>query len=184
MNDQRILALFRDRSQDAVAQARQKYGGKMFRLAWNILGSDRDAEECVNDALLAAWNAIPPQEPDPLLPWLYATTRNIAMNRARANAAQKRGARLLEQVEELDQVAADPETTESAVDQRELTRALERFLGRLSRRDQAIFMGRYYYGESYAQIASRLDMTEDNCKTRAYRLRERLKKTLKKEGAL
>ncbi len=183
MTDKKILDLFLNRSQQGIAEVREKYGGRLFRLAENLLGNRLDAEECVNDALLAAWNAIPPQRPDPLLPWLYATVRNIAMNRCRVNLAQKRGGgAFLDSLEELEEVADFHSAPETAMDSKELAQALDRFLQRLPPKDRALFLGRYYAGESYYAIAQRLHMTEANCQVRACRLRKKLKIFLEKEG--
>lgn len=185
MTDEKILDLLFQRSQQGIAEAREKYGEKLFRLADNILENRLDAEECVNDALLAAWNAIPPQRPDPLLSWLYATVRNIAMNRCRINLAKKRGGgSFLESLEELKEVVDLQNAPENALDLQELSKALNRFLRRLPKRDRLLMMGRYYAGESYSSLARRLDMTEENCQVRVHRLRKKLKVKLKKEGLL
>ncbi len=185
MTDEKILDLFFGRSQQAVEEVRDKYGGKLLRLAHNILENYFDAEECVNDALLAAWNAIPPNRPNPFLPWLYVTTRNIAMNRLRTSSAQKRGgSRFCLALDELDDVLPGPNSTEDSVDSRELARALNKFLESLSRRDRSLFLGRYYSGESYRTMAERLNMTEHNCQARMSRLRKKLKEALRKEGLL
>lgn len=183
MTDKKILDLLFDRSPQGISELRDKYGGRLFQLADNLLGNRLDAEECVNDALLAAWNAIPPQRPDPLLAWLYATVRNIAMNRCRVNYAKKRGGgSFLESLEELEEVADFRNAPESAMDSKELAQALERFLRRLPYKDRALFLGRYYAGESYCSIGQRLGMTEENCQVRAFRLRKKLKIFLEKEG--
>ncbi len=185
MTDGKILELFFDRSQEAVSEVRKKYGGKLFRLAENILGSWQDAEECVNDALLTAWNSIPPKRPEPLLPWLYSITRNISMNRYRINSAQKRGrGSFAAAFDELKEAISSPQTLENAVDLRELTRSLNRFVSRLSKKDRTLFLGRYYLGESYSSMAQKLDMTENSCEVRVSRLRKKLKNHLKKEGVL
>lgn len=185
MTDEKILRLFFERSQQGIAEVRDKYGGRLFRLAHSILANSLDAEECVNDALLTAWNSIPPKRPSPLLPWLYVTTRNLAMNRLRVNSSVKRGgSAFLAAIDELDDVLPDPNSLEDAVDSRELARAINRFLGGLSRRDRALFLGRYYSGESYGTIAEKLGMTEHNCQVRTSRLRKKLKAILKKEGIL
>ncbi len=185
MTDEKILDLFFSRSQQALEEVRDKYGGKLLRLAHNILGNCLDAEECVNDALLAAWSSIPPKRPMPLLPWLYSTTRNISMNRLRINSAQKRGSsRFCAALDELDDIFPDPNAMEDAVDGWELARVLNKFLGGLSKRDRSLFLGRYYSGETYRAMAERLDMTEHNCQVRASRLRKKLETILKKEGLL
>ncbi len=185
MTDRKILDLFFARSQQAVEEVRDKYGGKLLRLAHNILRNSLDAEECVNDALLAAWNSIPPQRPEPLLPWLYVTVRNISMNRFRYNLAQKRsGSRYAIALDELDDIFSGADSTESTVDRRELCRLLDKFLSGLSRLDRTLFLGRYYSGESYLDMAERLNLSEHNCQVRVSRLRKKLREFLKKEGVL
>lgn len=185
MTDEKILDMLFQRSQQGLAEAREKYGENLFRLANNLLGNWLDAEECVNDALLAAWNAIPPQRPAPLLPWLYSTVRNIAMNRCRVNSALKRGGgQLTLAFDELQDVTGSEDTPEKAFDRRELVRALDSFLAQVSKKDRALFLGRYYAGESYAFMAQMLDMTEHSCQARVSRLRKKLKDHLTKEGLL
>lgn len=185
MTDGKILELFFDRSQQALEEVRAKYGGKLFRLAQNLLGSRLDAEECVNDAYMTAWNTIPPRRPDPLLPYLYVIVRHHAMNRYRLSSAAKRGyGEIPRAMEELKETLASPDTAESDFDRRELTRILNRFLSRLSKRDRALFMGRYYAGESFSSMAQKLDMSQHNCEVRLSRIRKKLRETLRKEGVL
>lgn len=185
MTDEKILDLLFERSQQGVAEIRDKYGARLFRLASSILDNSLDAEECVNDALLAAWNAIPPKRPEPLLPWLFSTVRNIAVNRCRAKSAKKRGGgEFTASLEELGELTDPGEGPERAFDRKELAAALNDFLRYLPKRDRLLLMGRYYAGESYCVLAQRLDMSEENCQVRVHRLRKRLKAKLKKEGLL
>lgn len=185
MTDKRILDLFFSRSQQAVEEVRTKYGEELLRLAARVSGNRLDAEECVNDALLTAWNKIPPARPEPLLPWLYTVTRNLSLNRYRVNTAQKRGDGLFtETLEELSDVLADPDTPEAAVDRRELTQYLNRFFAHLTPRDRSLFLGRYFSGKTYPEMANALNITENTCQVRVSRLRKKLKNYLKKEGVL
>ncbi len=185
MTDEKIVELIYERSQEGLAEARDKYGERLLRLANNILGNLLDADECVNDTYLAAWNSIPPQRPLPLLPWLYAVVRNISMNRCRINSAQKRGGGMVwVALDELRDVTENADTPERAVDRRELTRALNKFLSHVSKKDRALFLGRYFAGESYSSMAQRFDMTEHSCQMRVSRLRKKLREQLRKEGLL
>lgn len=185
MTDEKILDLFFSRSQQGIAETRDKYGDRLFRLADNLLGNRLDAEECVSDALLTAWNSIPPKRPDPFLPWLYTTVRNLAMNRCRAKSAQKRGGGEFEaSLEELREIADPGDSPDQALDMAELAVVLNSFLKHLSKRDRLLMMGRYYAGESYYNLAQKLDMTEENCQVRIHRLRKKLKARLEKEGML
>lgn len=185
MTDQKIIELFFARSQDAVDAVKKKYGESLLALSKNILGNYSDAEECVNDTLLAVWNAIPPNRPSPLFPWLCAVSRNISMNRYRQNTAEKRGGgRICEAFDDLDDVFPAADTLERELSRRELARAVDRFLARLSFRDRKLFLGRYFAGKSIAELAEYLGMTESNCRVRLARLRKKLREHLKREGAL
>ena len=185
MGDRQILELFFARSQDALEQVRRRYGSQMDHLAGNLLGNPLDAEECVNDALLAAWNAIPPQQPKPLLPWLYATVRNLALKRVRQKRAEKRGGgEFALAYDELAETLAAREDPQELLGARELGELVDRFLDTLSRQDRVLFLGRYWYGEPYRAMAARLGMTENACAVRVSRTREKLRTYLKKEGVL
>ena len=185
MKDEEILALFLERSQEAVDAVRQEYGPRLVRLAENITGSWQDAEECVNDGLLAAWNKIPPAKPEPLLPWLYATVRKIALRRAKSNHALKRGGGAFTQaVEELGEVASPGDGPAQLAEHRELAELLSKFIRGLSKRDRLLFMGRYWYGEAYDTIALRLGTTPNYCAVRMNELRKKLRRLLEKEGVI
>lgn len=185
MTDQKIIELFFARSQDAVTEIKQKYGTRLLLLSRNILGDLLDAEECVNDTLLAAWNAIPPTRPNPLLAWLCATVRNISMNRLRGKRAEKRGGgQICEAFDEFADTFPDQETLETEFDRRELTRLLDRFLSRLAKRDRQLFLGRYFAGKSICELAQFLGMTQENCRVRLLRLRRKLHAFLQREGIL
>ena len=185
MTDQHIIELFFARSDQAVRELERKYGARLLPIARNVTGNLLDAEECVNDVLLTAWNSIPPKRPKPLSGWLYSVTRNLAMNRYRANTAAKRGGgELMKVLDELETVVAGPDTPSDALERQELVAALNRFLAALSRADRALFLGRYYAGEPYQALALRLGLTEEHCRTKMARLRKRLRRQLEKEGVL
>lgn len=185
MEDREILALFYSRSQQAVAEIREKYGGRLTRLAENLLGDVRDAEECVGDAYLAAWETIPPQHPEPLLPYLYRIVRNQCLKRYRRETAQKRGGggfdAAYDELEESLSAGGDPA---ERLDARELSRLLDEFLKKLSKRDRQLFLGRYWYGEPYSTLAARLGLSQNGAQVRLHRLRKKLKKYLTEKEAL
>lgn len=185
MEDREIVRLFFDRSQQAVGEVHEKYGFRLQRLAENLLGNCSDAEECVSDALLAAWNSIPPNRPEPLLPYLYRLVRNHSLKRYRYNTAQKRGGDSFDAAyDELENCLASGRDPAAELDAKELTRALEGFLRTLSARDRKLFLGRYWFGERCGALAAQLGMTEDNVSVRLSRIRGRLKVYLEKKGAL
>ena len=116
MEDGGIIALFFERSEQAIGELDRKYGPAAKRLAMNILADGRDAEECVNDACLAVWSTIPPQLPSSLGGYFCRIVRNIAAKRYRANVAQKRNSHYDAALDELSECLAAPGGPESALD--------------------------------------------------------------------
>ena len=157
----------------------------MQRVAYGLLQNEEDAKECVNDACLGAWNAIPPASPDPLSAFVCRITKNIAINRLRVKKAKKRSAALeqsLEELEELEGSLPSAKTVEDAWTEKELTEAIERFLDGLEQKDRVLFVKRYWFAEPVEMIAKELSMRENSVAVRLLRLREKLKKSLEKEG--
>ena len=183
MDDDAIRSLFFARSPQALQALDKKYGRLCRRLACNILEDPRDAEECVNDAYLALWAAIPPARPAPLRAYLCKTVRNLALKAHARRHAQKRGGYDLA-LEELSAALPAGETAESALAARELARLVQRFLDTLSQADRVIFLGRYAFLDSYAQIAARTGLSEKNVSVRLSRIRKRLKAYLTEQEAL
>lgn len=181
MDDNRIIELYWQRSEDAIHQTSRKYGKYCYRIADNILADRQDSEECVNDTYLSAWNTIPPHRPGHLRAFLGRITRNLALNRHKQNTAKKRGGGQVELVfEELRDCIPG-----QAVDHTEdlvITDTLNRFLGALPARTRRIFLLRYWYFSSVAEIAKEFDMSESNVKVLMYRTRQELRCLLEKEG--
>lgn len=182
MEDSAILDLFFARSEAAVEALAQAYGAPCLRMAQNILGSAEDAEECVSDGYLAAWNAIPPQRPACLRAWFFRVVRNRAVSRWRANAAKKRNSAYDAALEELAPVLPAPEATEDALDARELAALLDRFLDGLDKTTRVIFVRRYWFADPVEDIARDLGMNRSTVSVRLHRARNRLRDSLDKEG--
>ena len=187
MEDNSIITMLQARSEDALSVLQSRYGKLCLGVATRILNSREDAEECVNDTLDAVWKRIPPENPDPLLPYVLRITRNIALNRRRAAMAQKRyaGENLsLETIREdhgdvLDELAVyDGQDTDEAL----LREALNGFLEGLKREDRVLFLRRYWFEDPVPEIADRLGITENHVRVRLTRLKEKLRKYLGKEG--
>ena len=181
MDDQTIVSLFHARSEDAIAAASDKYGGRCRAIARNILADDADAEECVSDALLAAWNAIPPQSPQHLGAYLGRITRNLALNRLKAAGAQRRGGgETILALEEVGDCAAwDSGDT---VDRLALAGAIEQFLRSLPPEKRRLFLRRYWYLYPVKDIARTMGVGESRVKSQLARLRQALRAHLEKEG--
>lgn len=181
MEDRQIVDLFWNRDSGAIHAAGEKYSGRLMRLAERLLGSREDAEECVNDTYLNAWNAIPPERPALLFAYLSKICRNLAFDRLDWKNARKRQAEVIALTAELETCIPDSRR-EAAVDGREVGAALTAFLQGLPEDQRLIFLRRYWYGDSIQEIALRYGYTESKVKTTLLRTRTRLRKYLEKEG--
>ena len=183
MEDRKIVDLYFARSDQAVAETERKYGAYCRSIARNILGSEQDAEECVSDAWLAAWNSIPPQEPQSLAAYVGKLTRHKAIDRLRALKSRKRGGDAVTlALEELDECVPAGTCVEDEALRRELGEAVRRFLAGLDRTDRTLFLLRYWYLCPVDEIASRLGHTRGKVKTRLFRTRKKLRDYLEKEA--
>ena len=180
MDDDGIVELFWRRSEDALAECKTKFGGYCRMIAKNILHSDADADECVNDALFRAWNAIPPAKPSKLRAFLGKITRNLALDRFEAARSQKRGGGNAQiALEELADIPA-PERADDG----ELTRAINAFLRFEPSENAAVFLKRYWYLQSAKEIAAECGYSESKIASLLFRMRGRLKQKLESEGLL
>lgn len=182
MEDDKIIALYFDRDESAIAETKTKYGGYLTSVAYNILRSPEDSEEVVSDTYLGAWNAMPPQKPDVLRHFLGRITRNLSFKRLEYASARKR-AHSEAVLDELEECVSDS-SPELETEARELARALDRFLEALSDRGCALFLARYYYCMTYAEIGKKYGMNERKVKYELSKLRGRLKARLAEEGWL
>lgn len=183
MDDRHILQLLWARAESAIDALARRFGARLYRTAMNILGSPRDAEECVNDSYLAVWNAIPPRRPDPLEGFVYRVGRNTALNRLRADTALKRNSGYDLPLEELADTLAST-TLEQELDARVLGEAIDTWLDTLDKESRALFLRRYWFGDSVKDIAKAFGITENAASVRLSRSRQRLRYYLNKEGLL
>ena len=182
MEDQIIVALYWSRDQRALGESQKKYGSLCFRLSENILASREDAEECVSDALYAAWRQIPPLIPRSLRTFLGRVTRNLSVSRYRADRAGKRSCGMDELLSELSDCLPDGCSVEEEADSRALSVTISGWLDTLSPGDRELFVRRYWFCDSLTDIAAQMEETPQQLAQRTYRLRKLLKQCLEKEG--
>lgn len=183
MEDHQIIALFEQRSEEAVDAAARKYGAYCRAIADNILRSPEDAEECVSDTWLAAWNSIPPQKPKYLSVFLGRITRNSALNRLKLLNAQKRGGGTTEAVlDELAECIPAQGGVEEAFDEILLKEAIDSFLRSQPEQKRRVFIRRYWAMEPVGDIAKAFGLRRGQVATMLYRMRQELKEHLEKEG--
>ncbi len=183
MDDAKIVRLYWDRNEQAIPATADKYGNYCTSIAKNILGSLEDAEECVNDTYLNAWNSIPPNRPSILSAFLGKIVRNLSFNRYKRNTADKRGGGELPVVlEELSELVSGSDDVEQEIDRKEVVKAIDGFLGRLPPDKRSIFVSRYWYTDSISEIALRHGMTAGAVSMTLNRLRLKLHNYLLERG--
>ena len=183
MEDAQIIDLFWARSERAIAEADARHGRYCRAIAFSILRSPEDSEECVNDTWLRAWEAMPPKRPGCLSAFLGKLTRNLALNRYRRLRADKRGGGQVPlALEELGECAAAQSGMEGVEDRALILSVLDGFLASLSQRDRMVFLRRYWYFSPVAEIAGDYRLSQSNVKMILARSRKKLKAALEREG--
>ena len=178
MEDGQIVSLYWQRSESAIVATQQKYGSYLLTIARNILSDPEDSEESVNDTYLAAWNSIPPQRPTRLDSYLARIARIIALDRYDYNMACMRNADLALAYEELEACLPSRNNEADAVEFRSF---INRFLRGLAKEARVMFIRRYWYGESVAEIAFACGCGEEKVKSSLFRTRNKLHTAMVKE---
>lgn len=183
MEDHEIVALYWARDEKALSETAQKYGNYCTHIAVNILGSAADAEECVNDTYLSAWNSIPPHRPKQLSTFLGKLVRNLSINRYKQEHAQKRGGNETALIlDELSEIVSGSEDVEDSVAERELIGAVNSFLTGLPADKRFLFLRRYWYSDSVSAIAAQTGRTENAVSVELNRIRRKLRDYLRERG--
>lgn len=181
MEDEKIIALYWARNPDAIRCTAEKYGGFCGRIAGNILSDARDAEECVSDTYQHTWESVPPSRPAALRAYLGQIVRNLCLSRYRANRARKRYAGMEQMLEELEECLPGRESVEQAMEAKELSALLNRWLDTLEKDDRTLFVRRYWYGDSVSALARQRGRTANQVSLRLYRMRQSLRELLEQE---
>lgn len=184
MEDSQIIRLFHARSEQAIAELNQKHGCAVRKMIGNILGNFQDVEECVNDTYLVIWNQIPPNAPKSLRAFACGIARNTALDRYRANTAQKRNSFYDAALDELEESIPALDNVESAYEAKELADYINGFLAILPYDDRFAFVRRYYYADSVTDIARQMQRSPRWVSVRLFRIRSKLQSYLRKEGCL
>ena len=183
MEDAHIIGLYWARDEGAIRASDAKYGGLCRALSRNILGSPEDAEECVNDTWLRAWNAMPPQRPGILSAFFGKLTRNLSLDRRRRLKAAKRGGSQVEvALHELEDCLPDHRRPDENLEASETAAIISAFLRTYPAEDRALFVRRYFYLEPLNGLADRFGLSVGQTKSRLHRMRTRLKQELEREG--
>lgn len=181
MEDTKIIELYWARNEDAIRETDTAYGRKLNSLANRILRSREDAEESVNDTYLRTWEAIPPQWPQYFFAFLAAICRHLSLNKLDWKAAAKRNAEVVTLTEEMAMCIPDTRG-ERELTGKEIGRVLNAFLENLPKESRLIFLRRYWYVDTIAEIAQRYGITESKVKMQLSRTRAKLSAYLEEEG--
>lgn len=181
MDDKQIIDLYWERNEAAITETDRAYGGKLRRLAEGILHNREDAEETMSDTYMKTWQTIPPQHPQYFFAYLAKLCRNFAFGRLDWKNAEKRKAEVIALSQEMENCIPD-QSREEKLEGKAIGQAINGFLGTLSLENRLLFLRRYFYCETIAEIAKRYGLRENTVKTRLHRLRGQLKIHLEREG--
>lgn len=185
MEDSRIVEMYLNRDEQAVACTQARYEAYCGAIARRIIGDQRDAEECVNTAWLAAWNSIPPQKPKDLKGYLAKLVRRISLDACRKRDAVKRGGGERAAVlEELGDCLPGGETVEDRMETKMLAESIQGFLSRLPETERRVFLLRYWHLYGIGEIAERTGFSQSKVTSMLFRVRIKLKNRLIKEDML
>ena len=188
MEDHQIVELYWKRDEKAIAESQAKYGEYCIRIALNILDNMQDAEECVNDTYLRAWESIPPTRPVKLGAYQGKITRNLSLDRFKARKSAKRGNSLFQvSLDELNECVPGGSTGfgsgfDDETEARRIGECINRFLRKQPREVRDVFICRYFYSDSIGEITRRFGLTESKIKSMLHRTRQKLRKFLESEG--
>ncbi len=182
VDDRDIIQLYFARNETAVEETSKKYKNYCTQIARNILSNVEDSEECVNDTFLGAWEAIPPKSPEKLSSFLGRITRNIALNKYDYYKAKKRNKEFDAILDELNDCVSSSDNVESQYEGEQMAESISIFLLNIKEDHRNIFLRRYWYADSMADVASRFAISESKTKSILFRTRKKLQIYLKKEG--
>lgn len=183
MNDEEIIGLYWERDQRAVPETDTKYGEFLKCIAYNILYNLQDSEECVNDTYFKVWNSVPPQKPMYFRAFLGAITRNLSLDCYKQKHTKKRvPVEMTMLLSELETTLPSSESVQKKMEDKELALHISTFLRTLDAEKRVIFLRRYWYCDSIKNIALDFECSESKIKTLLFRMREKLKAYLEKEG--
>ena len=183
MDDKQIIQLFFDRNEKAIEATADKYGNYCNSIAFNILSNSEDAEECVNDTYVKAWNSIPPSKPSELRTFLGKITRNLAFDVYKKKKTEKRGGGQIDVLlDELAECIPGGNEPDKEYDKKELQNDINDFLGCIDKEKSALFVRRYWYSESITKIADRYHMSENRVSVTLNRIRKKLHNYLAERG--
>ena len=183
MDDLHIVSLYLKRDEQALKETDDKYRRLCFSIIKNILNDTEDCKECINDTYMAVWQSIPPNKPDNFKTYIAKIARNTALKRLEFNTADKRNTSMSVFLDEIDEIISD-ESVLSNISAQEIGCIINKFLEREKEASRNVFVRRYWYFESIAEISAKYNFSESKVKSLLFHSRKRLEKLLRQEGYL
>lgn len=181
LDDKMIVEMYFARDEEAIRLTAEKYGRLCHRIAYNILGNNEDSEECVNDAYMGVWNAIPPTRPNNFMAFVSRITRNLSLKRFESLMRQKRSPAMSVSLSELEEILSDGSIDADMTDER-LGELISSFLRGEREEVRNVFIRKYYFFDSTREIARRFAFSEGKVKSMLYHTRNKLRDYLTTEG--
>lgn len=185
MQDRELVTLLFKRDECAVEEISKKWGAALYSVAYNLLKNKEDADECVNDTLLALWNTIPPKDPEKPLGYVLKIVRNLSLKKWREkNALKRKGDSAPMPLCELEECISDKKSIDESLESKQIAKVIDTFLRTLKKEERDYFVLRYFYALSIEEISEKRKESKQNVKTRLFRTRQKLLKKLEKEGVV
>lgn len=181
MDDLQIIELYFARDEQAIKATDDKYGNLCLHIAINILSSQEDSDECVNDTYLNVWNKIPPTRPNNFKAFLCKITRNLSMKKLETANAMKRTPTAILSLEEIEEIVPDSSISPEISDE-DLGKLISAFLRKQNKDARNVFLRKYWFFDSISDIAERYAFSESKVKSMLYHTRNKLRDYLEKEG--
>ncbi|MBP3665716.1 MAG: sigma-70 family RNA polymerase sigma factor [Clostridia bacterium] len=182
--DEAIVELYWERDERAIEETDRKYGTYLMTVAYRILQSREDSEECLNDTYLKTWNAIPPSRPSILRSFLSKIMRGTALDRYDERTRKKRvPTELCIPLSEVEALLPDL-TEDDEAEARQISLILSEYLDGVNDRSLYMFVSRYFFVMPVREIAERLGVSESTVHKDLAAMREELRERLAEGGIL
>ncbi len=183
MKDSTIIEMYFQRNEESIKETQTKYGAFLYNIAYKILCNRNDSEESVNDTYLDAWNSIPPHRPEKLSAFLAKITRRRSIDKLRKRTAEKRDENITDIFSELSECVSN-QSIENETDTILLAEVLNSFISQLGNTERRVFLRRYWYSETIKEVSNHFGFTESKTKSILFRVRNKLRLRLEREGLL